>query len=130
MVFVLYSSSVQGILHYIYCTVLIFQVFNRLKQDECLSCHFVEISPELSHLQAQRLCSRFEKNDDKTKLFYMNGVTKHNVPVYWYYSVQDVPKCFTCLVAHEFFDALPIHKLQVILFFLLSICIMFKDNLG
>ncbi|XP_050505706.1 protein arginine methyltransferase NDUFAF7, mitochondrial isoform X2 [Diabrotica virgifera virgifera] len=38
------------------------------------------------------------------------GITHEGIPVNWYKNLYDIPKCFTLLIAHEFFDALPIHK--------------------
>uniref|UniRef100_A0A1B6BY44 Protein arginine methyltransferase NDUFAF7 n=1 Tax=Clastoptera arizonana TaxID=38151 RepID=A0A1B6BY44_9HEMI len=90
----------------------ILRVFSKLRQDTYLSCHIVEISPELSKLQAQVLCNKFEHFDDLSKPYYIKGSTENNVNIYWYPLLSDVPKNFTCLIAHEFFDALPIHKLQ------------------
>jgi len=40
-------------------------------------------------------------------------VTKdEKVPVFWYRDVESLPKGFHLYIAHEFFDALPVHKLQ------------------
>lgn len=44
------------------------------------------------------------------KYFLFLGITHHGVSVEWYKQLKDVPKAFTLLIAHEFFDALPIHK--------------------
>ena len=41
-----------------------------------------------------------------------------NVPIRWYFRLEDVPRLpFTIVIAHEFFDALPIHKFEVLSFF-------------
>lgn len=83
----------------------------------------VEISPALSTIQAQNLCTYIEENnpaDFKTLTqensigHYKKGITEDGVEVYWYYSVTDIPKKFSVFLAHEFFDALPIHKFQVL----------------
>lgn len=83
----------------------------------------VEISPALSTIQAQNLCTYIEENnpaDCKTQTqknsigHYKKGITEDGVEVYWYYSVTDIPKKFSVFLAHEFFDALPIHKFQVL----------------
>lgn len=44
--------------------------------------------------------------------FYRIGETLSGSKVYWYQRIEDVPKEFSIILAHEFFDALPIHKLQ------------------
>lgn len=41
---------------------------------------------------------------------YFLGISRHGVTVEWYSHLKDVPRAFTLFVAHEFFDALPIHK--------------------
>lgn len=38
------------------------------------------------------------------------GITQYDIPVEWYTQLKDVPKSFSLVIAHEFFDALPIHK--------------------
>ena len=53
---------------------------------------------------------------DVSSLCYKRCVSQTGVPVSWYRAVQDVPlqdgNCF--FVAHEFFDALPVHQFQVL----------------
>jgi len=73
----------------------------------------------LSIIQAKKLGA--ENNDNESKIFkneknifYRKGITKDGVKVYWYYSIYDVPREFSIFIAHEFFDALPIHKFQVL----------------
>uniref|UniRef100_A0A8D8ZZ19 Protein arginine methyltransferase NDUFAF7 n=1 Tax=Cacopsylla melanoneura TaxID=428564 RepID=A0A8D8ZZ19_9HEMI len=45
-------------------------------------------------------------------LCYQSGTTRNGTLVKWYSSIYDVPqKHFTFFLAHEFFDALPVHKL-------------------
>jgi len=46
-------------------------------------------------------------------MHYREGVTRDGVKIYWYYSINDVPRKFSVFIAQEFFDALPIHKFQV-----------------
>jgi NADH dehydrogenase [ubiquinone] 1 alpha subcomplex assembly factor 7 len=73
----------------------------------------VEVSPHLSQIQAKKLCLKTVRSSEPTQLYYQLGTTATNIPVFWYNSVQDVPRQFSCFLAHEFFDALPIHKFQV-----------------
>ncbi|XP_017879219.1 protein arginine methyltransferase NDUFAF7 homolog, mitochondrial isoform X2 [Ceratina calcarata] len=94
----------------------ILRVFKQLKLLNNISVHLVEISPALSGIQAKKLCKTI-KEHDVTKLnganaYYREGVTEDGVKLYWYYSIKDVPKAFSIILAHEFFDALPIHKFQ------------------
>lgn len=53
---------------------------------------------------------------DVSSLCYKRCVSQTGVPVSWYRALQDVPlqdgNCF--FVAHEFFDALPVHQFQVL----------------
>lgn len=77
------------------------------------SLHLVEISPYLSDLQAKRLCGKYtETKDNDSVPYYRSGETLSGIQVYWYRSVDRIPKSFSIFLAHEFLDALPIHKFQ------------------
>ncbi|XP_051510794.1 protein arginine methyltransferase NDUFAF7, mitochondrial isoform X2 [Myxocyprinus asiaticus] len=94
----------------------ILRVFSQLKAvlgKVDLSVHLVEISPKLSQVQADCLTT------DQTQAFdgddvpvYRSGTTNTGLPVYWYRQIEDVPRGFSIFIAHEFIDALPIHKFQ------------------
>lgn len=93
----------------------ILRVCNQLKiiPTSSLSIHLVELSPYLSKMQAQKLCySSKEFNSQNDLPFYRIGETISGIKMYWYRRIEDVPKEFSIILAHEFFDALPIHKLQ------------------
>ncbi|XP_076291709.1 protein arginine methyltransferase NDUFAF7, mitochondrial [Lasioglossum baleicum] len=97
----------------------ILRVFQQLNVLSDVSVHLVEISPALSLIQAKNLCKTTKEHnilENEAKhndvRYYREGVTEDNVNVYWYYSVKDIPKKFSIFLAHEFFDALPIHKFQ------------------
>uniref|UniRef100_A0AAY4CDA3 Protein arginine methyltransferase NDUFAF7 n=1 Tax=Denticeps clupeoides TaxID=299321 RepID=A0AAY4CDA3_9TELE len=78
-----------------------------------MSCHLVEVSPRLSKLQAQCLTgdqSQVSTNEDDP--VYRRGTTTTGLPIYWYRRISDVPQGFSIFLAHEFFDALPIHIFQ------------------
>lgn len=85
-----------------------------------ISVHLVEVSPVLSVIQAKKLCIesrdselRINENQKNSVTHYREGVTKDGVKIYWYYTINDVPREFSVFIAQEFFDALPIHKFQV-----------------
>lgn len=82
--------------------------------------HLIEISPALSFIQAKTLCIESKNNELKVNeneknsiMYYKEGITKDGIKIYWYNSINDVPREFSIFLAHEFFDALPIHKFQV-----------------
>uniref|UniRef100_A0A8C5ECE6 Protein arginine methyltransferase NDUFAF7 n=1 Tax=Gouania willdenowi TaxID=441366 RepID=A0A8C5ECE6_GOUWI len=78
-----------------------------------VSLHLVEVSPALSGLQALRLTGgSAQENQNHHDPVYRQGLTSTGLPVCWYRSLDDVPEGFSIFVAHEFFDALPIHKFQ------------------
>ncbi|XP_062980361.1 protein arginine methyltransferase NDUFAF7, mitochondrial isoform X2 [Elgaria multicarinata webbii] len=92
----------------------ILRVFNQLSSllSKCdISVHLVEVSPKLSEIQASVL------TEEKTELqegpsAYLQGVTKTGLPISWYRDLNDVPIGYSFYLAHEFLDALPIHKFQ------------------
>ena len=88
------------------------QVFERFGAANEVSLHLVEVSPHLSQVQSKTLCVTSARPLPLTGSHYQSGVTVTNVPVFWYSSIQDVPRQFSCFLAHEFFDALPVHKFQ------------------
>ncbi|GFG40096.1 hypothetical protein Cfor_10983 [Coptotermes formosanus] len=89
----------------------ILRVFERFGAANEVSLHLVELSPHLRQVQSEALLVTITR-PQQTELYYQSGTTATDIPVFWYNSVQDVPRQFSCFLAHEFFDALPIHKFQ------------------
>lgn len=90
----------------------ILRIFAKLNMSS-ISIHLVELSPFLSKLQAQRLCYTSAEIGPQNQVpYYRMGETLTGVKVFWYHRIEDVPQGFSIILAHEFFDALPIHKLQ------------------
>ncbi|XP_068609834.1 protein arginine methyltransferase NDUFAF7, mitochondrial [Brachionichthys hirsutus] len=94
----------------------VLRVFGQLQPvlgETSVSLHLVEVSPALSRLQAQNLTgSRSQEADSEDAAAYRRGKTAMGLPVSWYRRLDDVPTGFSIFIAHEFFDALPIHKFQ------------------
>lgn len=90
----------------------ILRVFANFNLKDKLSLHFVEVSPHLSKLQAQRLGIITKKEKNEAGQHYQSGETTSGIKVFWYQRIEDVPRNFSIFLAHEFFDALPIHKFQ------------------
>lgn len=91
----------------------ILRVCSRFHSSDSMSIHLVEISPYLSKLQSQKLCYASTEMDPQKNLpYYRMGETLSGMKVFWYQQIEDVPNEFSIILAHEFFDALPIHKLQ------------------
>ncbi|XP_077200270.1 protein arginine methyltransferase NDUFAF7, mitochondrial isoform X2 [Paroedura picta] len=92
----------------------ILRVFNQLDSvlNKCdISVHLVEVSPKLSEIQALILAEEKIELMDRSPA-YMQGVTKTGLPIFWYQDLSDVPEGNSFYLAHEFLDALPIHKFQ------------------
>ena len=93
-----------------------------------ISIHFVEASQQMRKIQEATLCGYFhghshrstetesQRNKDEKDeqnqvgLYEHKAITKYGQNVYWYARTEDVPEGFSFYLAHEFFDALPIHK--------------------
>ncbi|XP_045468457.1 protein arginine methyltransferase NDUFAF7, mitochondrial [Harmonia axyridis] len=90
----------------------ILRVFQQFKCLNSCSLSLVEVSPYLSNLQGQRLCLKSNNITIPSSPFYKEGIAKEGVQVRWFKRIEDVPDVFSIFIAHEFFDALPIHKFQ------------------
>ncbi|KAM3330867.1 hypothetical protein ACQJBY_027147 [Aegilops geniculata] len=76
---------------------------------KALNINLVECSPTLQKVQYNTLkCEDESVGDEKRTVSKLCAA-----PVYWHTSLEQVPSGFpTIIVAHEFFDALPIHQFQ------------------
>ncbi|CAB0020379.1 unnamed protein product [Nesidiocoris tenuis] len=92
----------------------ILRVFGKLGvTGDTLEVHLVEVSKSLSEIQASNLCREHGSAAESDKHpFYYRGLTDREISVFWHKSVEQLPEKFSVIVAHEFFDALPIHKFQ------------------
>ncbi|XP_008395183.1 protein arginine methyltransferase NDUFAF7, mitochondrial isoform X1 [Poecilia reticulata] len=97
----------------------VLRVFGQLRSvvgGASVSVHLVEVSPVLSRVQAETLTrtggQEASGEPDPADPAYRRGETAAGVPVSWYRHLEDVPAGFSIFVAHEFFDALPVHKFQ------------------
>lgn len=93
----------------------VLRVFAKFGFSDQFSLHLVEISPYLSELQAKRLCCQHtetKKEDIESVPYYRKGESVSGIEIFWYRDLEHVPKSFSIFLAHEFFDALPIHKFQ------------------
>ena len=91
----------------------VLKVLSKFKSGAQFSMHMVEISPYLSQAQAQRFCYKHEVLPEEEQMqHYQIGTTATGTQVFWHRRLEDVPEGFSLVLAHEFFDALPVHKLQ------------------
>ncbi len=93
----------------------VLRVFSKFKIAETyFSVSLIEVSPYLSQIQEKCLCkTQDEKISElpKESQHYKESKSLYGSPVQWYNHISDLPRTFTLFLAHEFFDALPIHKL-------------------
>ena len=75
------------------------------------SLHLVEVSPTLRSIQHQRLCCETLELESNAVSSDEGRCNAAGMPISWYKDLDEVPsgEC-TFFVAHEFFDALPVHK--------------------
>lgn len=93
----------------------VLKVLTKFKLGAEFTMHMVEVSPYLSKAQAQRFCYTHETLPEDTPLpHYQVGTTATRTKAYWHRRLEDVPPGFSLVLAHEFFDALPVHKLQLV----------------
>ncbi|CAL5367947.1 unnamed protein product [Camellia sinensis] len=75
---------------------------------ESLHIHMVECSPTLQKLQYENLKCVDEDHPEKRSIS-----TLARTPVSWHATLEQVPTGLpTIIIAHEFFDALPVHQFQ------------------
>ncbi|KAF7287641.1 hypothetical protein GWI33_005990 [Rhynchophorus ferrugineus] len=86
------------------------RVFSHFKALHQVSLHLVEVSPVLSEVQGKKLCSQSYLTNNYNNPIFRKGISHQGIPVHWYKQFKDVPDGFSLIIAHEFFDALPIHK--------------------
>lgn len=79
---------------------------------ESLNVHLVECSPTLQKLQYENLkCMTEDDTDANSEKQYRS--TLSGTPVSWHATLEQVPTGLpTIIIAHEFFDALPVHQFQ------------------
>ncbi|GAU39975.1 hypothetical protein TSUD_61650 [Trifolium subterraneum] len=79
---------------------------------EALHVHLVECSPALKNLQHKNLkCVDEENADENTDKRTVSTLV--GTPVSWHATLEQVPSGSpTIIIAHEFFDALPVHQFQ------------------
>lgn len=78
-------------------------------QSHIAGVHMIEASPELRKIQMDKLRQESTTSDDDDDAVRTFG----NVPVHWHTSFNQIPSDGPILlIAHEFFDALPVHQFQ------------------
>ncbi|CAG8562254.1 11835_t:CDS:2 [Paraglomus brasilianum] len=67
--------------------------------------HLIEVSPALRKLQHEKLCGG--KSSGASSSFEFAGPKFH-----WHDSIRNIPGVWSMIIAHEFFDALPVHQFK------------------
>lgn len=78
--------------------------------------YMVEASPELRVAQKNLLCGE-DAPMSESKCGYHSTCKYLDLPIVWTETIKSIPitaENTPCIVAHEFFDALPIHAFQVV----------------
>ena len=78
--------------------------------------HFVEASSTLRSVQAREFLN--SKDVNYIRNGGMEGLSKDGIKIRWYESIEEViPLGYPILLAHEFFDALPVYQFEVLFTF-------------
>ncbi|KAJ3298151.1 hypothetical protein HK104_011144 [Borealophlyctis nickersoniae] len=78
-------------------------------QEAITGVHLVEASPHLRGIQGEKLAPGIARENDMASVERGDGVSVH-----WHTDLETVPTgAVTFIVAHEFFDALPIYAFQL-----------------
>ncbi|KAM7268271.1 hypothetical protein ACFE04_010437 [Oxalis oulophora] len=79
---------------------------------EALNIHLVECSPALKKIQHS--CLKCTDEDNSSEVIEKNTISQlAGTPVSWHTTLEQVPSGVpTIIIAHEFFDALPVHQFQ------------------
>lgn len=85
----------------------ILRVFSQLKVfKESISIHLIEVSQEMRKMQKKSICG----NADPSEIVIETSRVKDmEIEVSWHNTINEVPPGYTFYLAHEFFDALPVH---------------------
>ncbi len=70
-----------------------------------VSVHLVEVGDSMRRQQRERICS-----DENSPSGSPQRSKSGSFPVHWYRHLNEVPRGFSFFLAHEFFDALPVHQ--------------------
>ncbi|KAI7866521.1 S-adenosyl-L-methionine-dependent methyltransferase [Spinellus fusiger] len=82
------------------------------------SIHLVEASPELRRLQRAALVPGSTDEDvtreeiDASNAPIESIIRPDGIKVMWHDGLEFIPEQWSCIMAHEFFDALPIHSFE------------------
>ncbi|KAG9285437.1 hypothetical protein G9A89_010912 [Geosiphon pyriformis] len=74
------------------------------------SIHLIEASRELCDIQRRKLCDDLQDSQDKNSTKFARN--KDGLEFYWHEVFDDVPDICSMVIAHEFFDAIPIYVFE------------------
>eukprot|EP00105_Crassostrea_gigas_P008964 XP_011423719.1 PREDICTED: protein arginine methyltransferase NDUFAF7, mitochondrial-like [Crassostrea gigas] len=85
------------------------RVFSQFKEfNKAISLHLVEVSPKMRQFQLEALTGATTPEDTVVE----SQRSKYGPEVHWHRFLDQVPNERSCVIAHEFFDILPIYKFQ------------------
>lgn len=86
-------------------------MFSQFKEfNKAISLHLVEVSPKMRQFQLEALTGATTPEDTVLE----SQRSKYGPEVHWHRFLDQVPNERSCVIAHEFFDILPIYKFQVV----------------